>query len=211
MIWWLQVTSGRGPEECCWVVAQVVQCIEVEAADKNLKTHILEAIPGEKPHTFKSALLALEGEDLAGFVREWVGTVQWIGQSHFRPHHKRKNWFVGVDTLNPPEPHLWSEKEIRFETMRASGPGGQHVNKTETAVRATHLPTGFSATAQEERSQYLNRKLALTRLVELIKQSENKSRLRDQQKRWSQHNALERGNPVRVYKGESFKRLKIED
>ncbi len=205
MIRWLQVTSGRGPDECCLVVARVVRCIVEEAADNNLKTHILETVPGEKPDTFKSALIALEGDNLAGFVEQWTGTVQWIGYSPFRPNHRRKNWFVGIDTLNPPESLQWSEKDIRFETMRASGPGGQHVNKTETAVRATHVPTGLSATAQEERSQYLNKKLALTRLAELINQEENKSRQKDRQKMWGQHNTLERGNPVRVYEGKNFR------
>lgn len=204
MICWLQVTSGRGPEECCWVVTRLTECIIHEAEKRNLKARILEMIPGPKPHTHKSALLALEGEALSEFLREWRGTVQWIGRSRFRPHHKRKNWFVGVDILNPPKPGLWSEADIRIETMRASGPGGQHVNKTETAIRATHLPTGLSAVAQEERSQRLNRKLALTRLAELIALEKARVKLRNQQKRWSQHNRLERGNPVRVYEGEDF-------
>ncbi len=205
MIRWLQVTSGRGPAECCWVVTRVVRAVLEEAESQHLNARTIEAIPGEKPNTHKSALLALEGEKGADFIRQWRGTIQWIGRSPFRPHHKRKNWFVGVDSLNPPEPHLWSETDIRVETMRSSGPGGQHLNKTESGVRVTHLPTGFSATAQEERSQHLNRKLALARLAERFRQEEDRSKLMKQHERWSQHNRLERGNPVRVYEGEAFK------
>jgi len=195
---WLQITSGRGPEECCLVVAKVLQCIIAEGKEHNLEVSVLETVPGEKPHTLKSALLAVEGENASEFVSHWSGTVQWIGKSPFRPHHKRKNWFAGVESLNPPEPHLWSEKDVKIETMRASGPGGQHVNKTESAVRITHLPTGLTAIAKEERSQHLNRKLAETRLAELIRQKKDQENLRHRQERWSQHNRLERGNPIRV-------------
>ena len=152
-----------------------------------------------------SALLALEGEATSKFVNEWVGTIQWVGESPFRPHHKRKNWYVGVEVLNPPESHEWREKDIKFESMRASGPGGQHVNKSETAIRATHVPTGLTAIAQEERSQYLNKKLALSRLVQLIKDKELGTKRESRMERWQQHNMLERGNPTRTYEGKQFK------
>ena len=208
MIQWLQITSGRGPEECCRVTALLVQRIAEDAKAQNISTHILETVPGVKPHTLKSALLALEGEALGEFVSQWAGTIQWIGKSPFRPHHKRKNWFVRVSGLNPPQAHQWSDREIRFETMRASGPGGQHVNKNETAVRVIHLPTRMTALAQEERSQHLNRKLALSRLAELLREAEAKYMLGKQKERWDQHNRLERGNPIRIYEGEELKCVK---
>ena len=87
------------------------------------------------------------------------------------PHHKRKNWFVGIDVLEPVDETGFNVKEVRWDTMRASGPGGQHVNRTESAVRVTHLPTGVRATAMEERSQHRNRKLALARLKKKLKRS----------------------------------------
>ncbi|MGE0083755.1 MAG: peptide chain release factor H [Desulfococcaceae bacterium] len=201
---WMQITSGRGPEECCLAVAHVVRCIAEEAEKKGIRISPLELIPSEKPGCLRSALLALEGENLGDFFQEWVGTVQWIAKSRFRPHHQRKNWFVGVKSLSQPENVKWSENEIKTERMRASGPGGQHVNKTESAVRVTHIPTGLSAIAQEERSQHLNRKLALSRLAELLENEAEKAKQQHDQVRWSQHNMLERGNPVRVYEGGDF-------
>jgi peptide chain release factor len=167
-------------------------------------------ITGVNPKTFKSVLIALEGEDLSTFIKSFEGTVQWIGKSMFRPNHKRKNWFVGVSAFLPPETPHWLENEFKIETMRASGPGGQHVNKTETAVRITHLPTGIRAIAQEERSQHFNRKLAMSRLNRLLLKKENETISETQSNRWNHHNRLERGNPVRVFECEDFRLKKVD-
>ncbi|QTA85794.1 peptide chain release factor H [Desulfonema magnum] len=210
MICWLQITSGRGPEECCRVVAQVAEKIVSEAKQRAYKPHILETIPGIRQHTLRSALIAIEGEnEITKFISEWEGTIQWIGRSVFRPKHKRKNWFVGVTSLQPTEDALFHKKDFKIERMRASGPGGQHVNKTETAVRVTHIQTGISAVAQEERSQHFNRKLALTRVCRRLEQEVEVTALKTQQERWQCHNSLERGNPVRVYEGRNFKLKKV--
>ncbi|MBF0226982.1 MAG: peptide chain release factor H [Desulfobacterales bacterium] len=209
MISWIQITSGRGPEECCWVVSKLSECIIKEAEDLNITTRILETISGDKPKTFKSILIALESENPSSFMGQFEGTVQWIGKSMFRTHHKRKNWFVGVNAFFPPELQQRSDDEFRIEIMKSSGPGGQHVNKTESAVRITHIPTGLSATAQEERSQSMNKKLALSRLHGLLKQKDNEEIKKAQNDRWDKHNNLERGNPVRVYEGENFRLKKI--
>lgn len=205
MISWLQITSGRGPEECCWVVNKLSQHIMTDAKSKGINTRIIDMITGIHPQTFKSILIALEGQGLSAFIKSFQGTVQWTGKSMFRPSHKRKNWFVGVSAFLPPETHHWLENELKIETMRASGPGGQHVNKTETAVRITHLPTGMKALAQEERSQHLNRKLAMSRLNDLMQKKQVESISECQKSRWSHHNSLERGNPVRVFEGNGFR------
>ncbi|HLJ85802.1 MAG TPA: hypothetical protein VKZ53_03215, partial [Candidatus Angelobacter sp.] len=63
------------------------------------------------------------------FAESWRGTVQWIAPSRFRPECKRKNWFVAVDTFEPVTQPIFDLREVRWETMRASGPGGQHVNR----------------------------------------------------------------------------------
>jgi len=204
-ICWLQITSGRGPDECCWAVAQVVKAMISDASERGYAMRLLEAVPAGRPDLFKSALLSLEGQDLSAFLSQWEGTIQWIGQSQFRPAHKRKNWYVGVASYKAPQENESRSQDIRFEAMRSSGPGGQHTNKTESAIRATHLPTGLSAVAQEERSQHMNRKLALSRLHQKLDQQKQNTAMQLQQERWDSHNALERGNPIRVYEGLSFK------
>ncbi|MEJ2155017.1 MAG: peptide chain release factor H [Desulfobacteraceae bacterium] len=206
MMRWLQISSGRGPAECCWVVARLAGFLKDEAVKVGLRAELIEAIPGDLPGTLRSALLALEGKvGIDGFIANWQGTVQWIGNSMFRPHHKRKNWFVDVKVFEPPERAQWQAGDIRVDRMRASGPGGQHVNKTESAVRVIHIPTGLCAVSQEERSQHLNKKLAMARLQELIRRREDRSEKRLERQRWNQHNGIKRGNAVHVFRGNRFR------
>lgn len=204
---WLQITSGHGqaPVECCWVVYQVVKKISDDAKRSQIDIELVDMKEGEVNATCKSAILAIEGDSIDGFLDRWTGTIQWIGKSIFRPNHKRKNWFVGVERFKLPERSLLSDKDVTFETMRSSGPGGQHANKSESAVRATHLPTRISAVAQEERSQYLNRKLALARLLALMEADAKRKEGENRRELWNSHYNLERGNPVKVFYGKSFK------
>ena len=203
---WVQITSGRGPAECEWVVARTLERLREEATDARLETRVLEAVPGGQPDTFKSVLVAVKGDGGGAILVGWRGSVQWIGPSPFRPRHKRKNWFIGIDVFDPPlESSAFSEKDLRFETMRASGPGGQHVNTTDSAVRVTHVPTGLAATAREERSQHMNRKLATTRLTAQLEARDAQNRDDHDQARWARHGRLERGNANRVFEGPKFR------
>lgn len=201
---WLQLSAGQGPLECMWVVAQLQPVLEKAARSQGLQLQCLELEPGPQKGTCKSVLYRLEGPGARAFAQEWQGSLQWVGQSPFRPHHKRKNWFVGLELLTPPAAADWQPEDVRFSTQRAGGPGGQNVNKVETAVRATHLPTGLSVLAQEERSQQRNRQLALARLQQLLQQQAAARVAESQQTRWQQHHQLERGNASKVFKGVSF-------
>ena len=202
---WLQVTAGQGPAECQWVVAQVVEVLHRDVAQQGISCELLESVPGVEENTLKSALLVLEGEGVTALAAGWEGTIQWIGKSPYRPNHKRKNWFVGVEVYAPPQRPQWVESDLRIEVMRSSGPGGQHVNKTSSAVRITHVPTGLSVVAREERSQHQNRRLALARLAQLLEQQHADAEGQAKQRRWEQHGELERGNPVRIYQGADFR------
>jgi peptide chain release factor len=202
---WLQITAGQGPAECELAVGKVLKRIVHEAQNHSLSTETLEAVSGEQPETFSSVLISVRGESIRNFTRQWQGTIQWNCESPYRPRHKRKNWFVGVNVLVPPQDSpLFKESDLRFETMRASGPGGQHVNKTDSAVRVIHLPTGLSATAREERSQRMNKELARTRLALMFEEQANRVKASKKQETWENHRQLERGNPVRVFCGKDF-------
>ena len=195
---YLQITSGRGPAECCRVVALVLERIMEQVKKMGLNTEVLEREQGVINRTLFSATLSIEGNGCEDIVKEWEGTIQWIAQSPYRIYHKRKNWFIGVNSFTVPDIKDTNEKEIEYQTLRASGPGGQHVNKTESAVRATHTPSGLSVTASDQRSQLQNKKLATERLLIKLAVWNVEQTMQAAQENWNNHNNLQRGNPVKV-------------
>lgn len=197
----LHLSSGQGPAECEWVVAQLVRVWVREAQAAGLACEPVEPVPGPAA----SALLRLSGPDADGFAAARTGTIRWIGTSPFRPLHKRRNCFVGVARVPAPDeaPEL-RDADIACQTLRASGPGGQHVNKTDSAVRATHLPTGLTAFSQDQRSQFANRRIARLKLAMLIEAQRRHDAAAGKRGLWARNHALERGNAVRTYRGEKF-------
>ena len=197
----MQITAGRGPAECCMVVYNILKIVEKEAVSNKIDAKKVVLIEGANKKTLKSVTLLLKGDNMINFRKRWEGSVKWIGESVYRPKHKRKNWFIGISFMKPVDEFRWSEKEFRFDTMRSSGPGGQHANKTSSGVRVVHIPSGIMAVATEERSQHLNKKLAKIRVSCLLQEENSKVKERNDKERWDNHNMLERGNPVRVFKG----------
>lgn len=201
--YYIQITSGRGPVECCRVVVLVMQKIIDQVRSLGFNAEIVEHEDGPQDGCMFSATLSIGSEDIAPFIKEWEGSVLWIAQKNpFRPWHRRKNWFVGVHFFKPMESNKTDERDIVYETLRSSGPGGQNVNKVETAVRATHLPSGLSVLASDMRTQVQNRKLARERLVIKLLVLEEEKQMRQTHDVWMNHNTLERGNPVKRFKGD---------
>lgn len=200
----IQVTSGRGPEECTRVVAKVVELMMKEARQLALDITLLESKKGHLKGTMLSAILMIKATSSADkqtfntFIDGWRGTIQWVAQSPFRKFHKRKNWFVGVEVFDVQRQLKWDLKDVRLESCRASGPGGQHVNKVETAVRGTHVPSGIQVLAMDSRSQLQNKQLCLERLEAKFMAWQMEQVVAQQQDQWQEHNELERGSAVRV-------------
>jgi len=193
----VQLTSGRGPGECELAVGLFLSVLQRE-----YRCEILTAERGRFGGCFKSVLLRTDAVDLS------QGTVQWVCKSPYRPNHRRKNWFIGVKKIEEPENCTYEiGTDVIFQTCKSGGKGGQHVNKTESAVRAIHAATGLTAVASEERSQFLNKKLALQRLRALLERAKQDELLEAQGELNHNHNLLERGNPVRVYEGAAFRRV----
>lgn len=195
----IQITSGQGPVETERVVALVYSKMLAEAKMLNYETKVIESVDGSLSGTLFSVLFLLKGPDLTHFCEAWQGTIQWIAQSPYRTLHKRKNWFVGVAVYDVTAATIIDEKQIVYQTMRASGPGGQNVNKVETAVRATHLPSGISVTASVNRSQMLNKKEALEKLKAKLMSWQIAQANQQIKEKWMEHNTLERGNAVKVF------------
>lgn len=201
----IQITAGRGPAECSWVVAHVLKRFLEETKSGGFKHSILHRETGSQNGTVQSVTISLTGKNMEAFLATWLGAIQWIGVSTFRKYHKRKNWFIGAFELKQTQTTKVDERDISFQTMRSTGPGGQNVNKVNSAVRAIHTPTGVQVVAMDSRSQHQNKKLAIARLKEKVNEAnieKLKERMTDQ---WENHLNIERGNPVRVFKGKDFK------
>lgn len=192
-------TAGDGPEECTLFVGKVLPVFLKEAEIHHLETEVVKRDVGDLNGTLFSVSVMISGEETPEFIKNWEGTLQWICKSPYRKFHKRKNWFIGCFSFDIPESALWKESDVRYQTTRSSGPGGQHVNKTESAVRATHIPTGISVLVQEERSQFQNKNLATKRLRNLVEQEALKEVEKQTVEQWKKHHQLQRGNPVRVF------------
>ncbi|MES2036948.1 MAG: peptide chain release factor H [Pseudomonadota bacterium] len=207
---YLQITANTGPAECCLAVAKALQLFNKEAAKTGVTARIIEQLDGPYAGSLRSALLELTSDKSEDAVQDlaqaWEGSLLWICNSPYRLGHKRKNWFLGCKVFQAGS--SMPESEIRYEATRASGPGGQHVNKTDSAIRATHIATGISVKVQTERSQHANKRLAAqllsSKLAELHAAKERDSKA----ERRMQHHDTERGNAKRVFVGMDFKEQK---
>jgi peptide chain release factor len=205
----VQITSGRGPAECCWVVAKVLKLFIEDLKKEGFNYEILHKVNGQENRTLSSVVVLVRGNSIDKFLKNWLGTILWIGQSPFRKFHKRKNWYIGFAEFENKNEIEWNEKDLVFETFRSNGAGGQHVNKVESAVRAIHKPTGISVVARDSRSQFQNKKLAIERLKKLVEECNLSDVQLDNEQKRMEHCLLERGNPVRIYKGDTFKLQKF--
>ena len=195
----LQISSGNGPEECELAVGKFLESIKKEFKNLNL----IEAGRGKYKDTYKYVIV--ESSDNLSFLE---GSIKWICKSPYRNNHKRKNWFIDISVISQAKKYYINEGLIRFETFRCSGNGGQNVNKVETGVRAIYEPLNLCVEATEERTQKMNRNIAVIKLKEEVKNMNNKALKHFTFERWIENKSIERGNEIRVYEGEKFMRIK---
>lgn len=201
----LQLSSGQGPIECCKAIGLALKMIEKQCQIEGIKCDVVEVVNANENGCFKSALLQLKSnnnEKAKQLAKSWQGAMLWVCQSRFRPKHKRKNWFFSGQMYEVNDTQL--DKGISFQACRASGAGGQHVNTTDSAVRATHTETGISVRVESERSQHANKRLARVLLFQKLEARKHEQMTQQEKARWQQHWELVRGNPIKTFKGEKF-------
>lgn len=197
----LMISDAHGPGECQLAVQHVLERLLQDARRQGVEAQVRDKRPA--PHGLHSAVVILVGHNAESLAEQWQGTVQWIWPSRLRPKHPRKNWFVGVIRLETPAPPV-GHGVLRIQTCKAGGKGGQHVNKTESAVRVTDTASGLSVKIARERSQHANKRLALAALAD--KQAARHDSLQGQQAytRHRQHWQVEKGGAVKVFAGDDF-------
>ena len=116
----IQITAGHGPLECQWVVAKVLKVFLQEATQKGIDYTIVSREEGDANLTIKSVTVQLKGKELSAFLKNWLGTVCWVGKSTFRKFHQRRNWYIGIFELDQLQRQPFSERDVQFQTTRFS-------------------------------------------------------------------------------------------
>ena len=180
----LTLHAGAGGTESCDWASMLCRMYQRYAEKNGFTTEMIDFLDGDEAG-YKSVTLEIKGENAYGYLKSERGVHRLVRISPFNAAGKRQTSFVSCDVMPDIEDDIdieINEDDLRIDTYRSSGAGGQHVNKTSSAIRITHLPTGIVVQCQNERSQFQNKDKAMQMLkakLYLLKQEENAAKESD--------------------------------
>jgi peptide chain release factor 2 len=206
----LAIHAGAGGTESQdW--AQMLMRMYLRWAERRrYRAEVLDMSPGEEAG-IKSVVIDVKGDYANGYLKSEHGVHRLVRLSPFDADHARHTSFALVEVMPEAEADVdvrIEPDDLKVETFRSSGPGGQHMQKTSSAVRLTHLPSGLTVSCQSERSQHQNKEIALKILrsrlleLELVKRAEERAKLK------GKHVAAGWGNQIRSYVLHPYKMVK---
>ena len=197
----LIIKPGAGGVEACDWAGMLFRMYSQYCQKAGYAMTVIDMLPGEEAG-LKNCTLSIRGPNAYGQFKSEMGTHRLVRMSPFNADGKRQTSFAAVEIM--PEMDdvgevKIDEKELRIDTYRASGAGGQHVNKTDSAVRITHVPTGLFVACQAERSQVQNRATAMKMLVSKLQQLKESERLDELKDLKGERGTIGWGHQIRSY------------
>ena len=198
---YMTIKPGAGGVEACDWASMLFRMYTAHCERAGFAMEVVDMLPGEEAG-LKSCILSIRGANAYGMLKSEMGTHRLVRMSPFNADGKRQTSFAAVEVtpeLDDVGDVVIDEKDLRIDTYRASGAGGQHVNKTDSAVRITHIPTGAVAACQTERSQQQNRGRAMKMLAARLQQMKEAERLDELKALGGERGTIGWGYQIRSY------------
>jgi peptide chain release factor 2 len=206
----LSIHAGAGGTESQDWVQMLMRMYLRWAERRGYNSEVLDISPGEEAG-IKSAVININGGYATGYLKSEHGVHRLVRLSPFDADHARHTSFALVEVMPEAEADVdvrIAPDDLKVETFRSSGPGGQHMQKTSSAVRLTHLPTGLAASCQSERSQHQNKEIAMKILLSRLLELELKKRAEERAKIKGKRIEAGWGNQIRSYVLHPYKMVK---